>query len=67
MARQKPKASRGDSKTVKRPSELVLLPLRRQTLTTMTADAIRERILRGHYPEGQPLRQDAIGAELGVS
>jgi len=33
----------------------------------MTADAIRERILRGHYPEGQPLRQDAIGAELGVS
>jgi len=67
MARQKPKAPRGDAKAVKRPTELVLLPLRRQTLTTMTADAIRERILRGHYPEGQPLRQDAIGAELGVS
>jgi len=33
----------------------------------MTADAIRERILRGRYPEGEPLRQDAIGAELGVS
>ena len=33
----------------------------------MTADAIRERILRGHYAEGSPLRQDAIGAELGVS
>jgi len=48
-------------------SELVLLPIRRQTLTGMTADAIRERILRGHYPEGEPLRQDAIGVELGVS
>ena len=47
--------------------DLVLLPLRRQTLTSMTADAIRERILRGHYPEGKPLRQDAIGVELGVS
>lgn len=67
MARRKSGESRGASKDAKRPSELVLLPLRRQTLTTMTADAIRERILRGHYPEGQPLRQDAIGAELGVS
>jgi DNA-binding GntR family transcriptional regulator len=67
MARRKPEVSRGESKSAKRPNELVLLPLRRQTLTTMTADAIRERILRGHYPEGQPLRQDAIGAELGVS
>jgi len=45
----------------------LLLPIRRQTLTGMTADAIRERILRGRYPEGEPLRQDAIGAELGVS
>lgn len=49
------------------PGELMLLPIRRQTLTNMTVDAIRERILRGHYPEGEPLRQDAIGAELGVS
>jgi DNA-binding GntR family transcriptional regulator len=48
-------------------SELVLLPLRRQTLTDMTTDAIRERILRGQYPEGEPMRQDAIGVELGVS
>lgn len=48
-------------------NELILLPLRRQTLTGMTTDAIRERILRGHYPEGEPLRQDAIGIELGVS
>jgi DNA-binding GntR family transcriptional regulator len=49
------------------PNDLVLLPIRRQTLTSMTADAIRDRILRGHYAEGSPLRQDAIGAELGVS
>ena len=48
-------------------SEIVLLPIRRQTVTGMTVDAIRERILRGYYPEGEPLRQDAIGAELGVS
>ena len=50
-----------------RHSDLVLLPLRRQTLTGMTADAIRERVLRGHYAEGSPLRQDAIASELGVS
>src|SRR5262245_5322484 len=55
------------SKDAARHSDLVLLPLRRQTLTGMTADAIRERILRHHYAEGSPLRQDAIGAELGVS
>jgi DNA-binding GntR family transcriptional regulator len=67
MVRRKSQPTRQSPDDVKRPNELVLLPLRRQTLTTMTADAIRERILRGHYPEGQPLRQDAIGAELGVS
>src|SRR5512142_1789185 len=49
------------------PNEVVLLPIRRQTVTDMTVDAIRERILRGYYPEGEPLRQDAIGVELGVS
>src|SRR5919112_1117173 len=42
-------------------------PLQRQTLTGMTLGAIRERILHGTYPEGEPLRQDAIAAELGVS
>src|SRR5215831_13113451 len=31
--------------------ELTLLPVQRQTLTSMTVDAIRERILRGRYPE----------------
>jgi DNA-binding GntR family transcriptional regulator len=33
----------------------------------MTITALRERILRGDYPEGEPLRQDAIADELGVS
>src|SRR3954467_6624572 len=50
-----------------RPDELTLLPIQRQTLTGMTTDAIRERILRGRFPEGRPLRQDKIGIELGVS
>jgi DNA-binding GntR family transcriptional regulator len=44
-----------------------ILPIKRQTLTGMTADALRERILHGAYPEGEPLRQDAIAEELGVS
>jgi DNA-binding GntR family transcriptional regulator len=43
------------------------LPIRRQTLAGMTLEAIRERILGGAYPEGEPLRQDAIAEELGVS
>ena len=44
-----------------------ILPIPRQTLTGMTADALRERILHGRFPEGEPLRQDAIAEELGVS
>jgi DNA-binding GntR family transcriptional regulator len=42
-------------------------PIRRQTITTLTLEALRERILRGDYPEGSPLRQDALAADLGVS
>jgi DNA-binding GntR family transcriptional regulator len=44
-----------------------VLPLRRQTLASMTLDSLRDRILRGGFPEGEPLRQDAIAIELGVS
>lgn len=44
-----------------------LAPLRRRSSAELAADAIRDRILRGDYPEGAPLRQDAIAAELGVS
>lgn len=42
-------------------------PIQRQTVTTLTLEALRERILRGDYPEGSPLRQDALAADLGVS
>jgi DNA-binding GntR family transcriptional regulator len=42
-------------------------PLERQTVTTMTLSALRDRILRGIYLEGEPLRQDALAEELGVS
>jgi DNA-binding GntR family transcriptional regulator len=44
-----------------------LVPIQRRTLTGMTLDALRDRILHGEYPEGEPLRQDAIADELGVS
>jgi len=68
MPRRKPRSAEPVIHDPPAPAtDLVLLPIRRQTLTSMTADAIRERILRGHYREGQPLRQDAIGVELGVS
>ena len=44
-----------------------MTPIQRQTIASMTVEALRERILRGDYPEGAPLRQDAIADELGVS
>ena len=44
-----------------------IMPIHRQTVAGMTVEALRERILRGDYPEGEPLRQDALADELGVS
>jgi DNA-binding GntR family transcriptional regulator len=44
-----------------------IVPIQRQTVASMTVEALRERILRGDYPEGEPLRQDALAEELGVS
>src|SRR5215208_5109877 len=44
-----------------------VIPIQRQTIASMTVVALRERILRGDYPEGEPLRQDALADELGVS
>ncbi len=44
-----------------------LVPIQRQTVAGMTVEALRERILRGDYHEGEPLRQDALADELGVS
>jgi DNA-binding GntR family transcriptional regulator len=48
----------------RRPS---IVPIQRQTIASMTIEALRERILRGDYPDGEPLRQDALADELGVS
>ncbi len=42
-------------------------PIQRQTIASMAVEALRERILRGDYPDGEPLRQDALAEELGVS
>jgi DNA-binding GntR family transcriptional regulator len=44
-----------------------IVPIQRQTIASMTVEALRERILRGDFPEGEPLRQDALADELGVS
>jgi DNA-binding GntR family transcriptional regulator len=44
-----------------------VVPLARQTVASMTLDAIRDGILHGNYAEGEPLRQDALAEELGVS
>jgi DNA-binding GntR family transcriptional regulator len=43
------------------------VPVRRQTVTELALDALRERIVRGVYPEGMALRQDALASDLGVS
>jgi DNA-binding GntR family transcriptional regulator len=43
------------------------LRIERKTVTDLALEELRERILRGDYPEGAPLRQDAIAADLGVS
>ncbi|HEX6808492.1 MAG TPA: GntR family transcriptional regulator [Gemmatimonadaceae bacterium] len=53
------------SSTAPRPN--VTGPIERLTVTAATLEAIRERILSGAYPESEPLRQDAIASELGVS
>ncbi|MEO8479463.1 MAG: GntR family transcriptional regulator [Gemmatimonadota bacterium] len=39
----------------------------RRTLTDVTTEALRDRILRGELSAGEPLRQVALAAELGVS
>lgn len=44
-----------------------VVPLARQTVASMTLEAIRDGILHGHYAEGEPLRQDALAEDLGVS
>lgn len=42
-------------------------PIPRRTLTEAATDALRDRILQGILRAGEPLRQEALAAELGVS
>jgi DNA-binding GntR family transcriptional regulator len=46
---------------------LTEIGVKRHTVTSSVADAIRERIIGGDFPGGHQLRQEAIAAELGVS
>ncbi len=41
--------------------------LQRGHVSRLALEGLRDRILRGEYLEGRPLRQDALAAELGVS
>ena len=48
-------------------SNIGIVRLQRQTVVSMTLDAIRDGILHGNYAAGEPLRQDALADDLGVS
>ena len=62
-------ARRADARSAARSNNpnIGVVPLQRQTVASMTLDAIRDGILHGNYAEGEPLRQDALADELGVS
>jgi DNA-binding GntR family transcriptional regulator len=70
--RRSPPTRSGNRRADGRPStqaatNIGILPLQRQTVASLTLDAIRDGILHGNYAEGEPLRQDALADELGVS
>jgi len=48
-------------------SQVRRVSVERRTVTAMALEALRERILRGEYAEGEQLRQDALAESLGVS
>ena len=58
---------RADSRASTQAPNIGIVPLQRQTVASMTLDAIRDGILHGNYAEGEPLRQDALADDLGVS
>lgn len=69
MPRRPPPAAAPASPT--RPNPVTnrpgIVPIQRNTIASLSVEALRERILRGDFPEGEPLRQDALAEELGVS
>jgi DNA-binding GntR family transcriptional regulator len=44
-----------------------MAPVPRRTVADLAAEALRDLILRGDLAEGEPVRQDAVALELGVS
>jgi DNA-binding GntR family transcriptional regulator len=50
-----------------RPDQSAPERVRRTTVTGQVLEVLREKIVRGVYREGAPLRQDALAEELGVS
>jgi DNA-binding GntR family transcriptional regulator len=44
-----------------------VVPITRRTVVDLAVEELRERILHGDYPDGYPLRQDALAESLGVS
>lgn len=45
----------------------VIVPVQRQTIASQALEVLRTEILRGHIPDGEALRQDALARQLGVS
>jgi DNA-binding GntR family transcriptional regulator len=52
------------SKEASRPT---IVPVQRQTIASQALEVLRTQILRGHFPDGEALRQDALARQLGVS
>jgi DNA-binding GntR family transcriptional regulator len=48
-------------------SRPVIVPVQRQTIASQALEVLRTQILRGHFPDGEALRQDALARQLGVS
>ena len=48
-------------------SPALIVPVQRQTIASQALEALRTQILRGHFPDGEALRQDALARQLGVS
>lgn len=67
MPRRSPPEGNAAARYTPTPSGSRPAVVQRQTVASLTVTALRERILRGDYPEGEPLRQDALADELGVS
>ena len=67
-SRSKPRKSLKVNETARtsRPRP-VIVPVQRQTIASQALEALRSEILKGHIPDGEALRQDALAKQLGVS